>query len=715
MSELIEVWGGLECTVARIGDVFRDQVRETGHHRRLDDIDRIAGLGLRTLRYPLLWETVSPEDPEKADFAWHDERLDRLRQHGIRAIAGLCHHGSGPRYTQMLDPQWPELLARHARNVAERYPGIELYTPVNEPLTTARFSGLYGHWYPHGRSYREFLSALVAECKATVLAMREIRKVNPKAQLVQTDDLGKSFSTPMLRYQADHENERRWLTFDLLCGMVDREHGWWDVLLKHGVPQADLELLLEADAAPDIIGINHYLTSERWLDENLSRYPGHHWGGNAWHRYADAEAVRMPIPHEDLGPAARLREVWERYRRPVAVTEVHHGCSRDEQLRWLMEVWNAARTVRAEGADIRAITVWSLFGTMDWNSLLTRQDGCYEPGIYDVRGKAPRATALAKAVKALATTGGFDHPVLDRPGWWRRDIRFYSPPKSSASIRAGNAPRRILLTGADGALGRAFARIAHFRGLDLVALSHADLGGGNPDRIRRAVDHYRPWAVIDLSAHAQHPPARPADVIAAETWPLLAAAARSGAAFVALGSDQVFAGPFDKPRTESNLPDPSGAATLARAEAAVLAAHPDALVVRTGPLFGPWDNASFAWHALRDIAAGRDLSLRSEMVSPAYVPDLVHEVLNLLVDGETGVWHLANGGAVTWRGFAAMLAEAAGLASPEAPKHDESPALNRALATERGILMPTLESAVGRFVRECEMSWAPGGAQEAAE
>ena len=62
----------------------------------------------------------------------------------------------------------------------------ELYTPVNEPLTTARFSALYGHWYPHARDNLAFASALINELRATVLAMREIRAVNPCAQLLQT-------------------------------------------------------------------------------------------------------------------------------------------------------------------------------------------------------------------------------------------------------------------------------------------------------------------------------------------------------------------------------------------------------------------------------------------------------------------------------------------------------------------------------------------------
>jgi dTDP-4-dehydrorhamnose reductase len=104
--------------------------------------------------------------------------------------------------------------------VAARYPWLEYYTPVNEPCTTARFAGLYGVWYPHGRDDRTFIQALLIQCRATVLSMRAIRAVNPNARLVQTDDLGKTYSTPELAKVAEFYNERRWLAWDLLCGMI---------------------------------------------------------------------------------------------------------------------------------------------------------------------------------------------------------------------------------------------------------------------------------------------------------------------------------------------------------------------------------------------------------------------------------------------------------------------------------------------------------------
>lgn len=421
-----ELWGGIECSVVRVGEDWRDQVRETGHIGRPDDLDRIAGLGITTLRHPLLWEHVAPDRPDERDWRWYDERLARLRDLGMRPILGLVHHGSGPAYTSLDDPAFPEKLAEHARAAARRYPWVQDWTPVNEPVTTARFSGLYGHWYPHRADFPSFCRMLVNQCRGVVLAMRAIRETIPHARLVQTEDMGISYSTPRLRAQAAHENERRWISFDLLCGRVTPEHPWWKVLQDAGVGRDELEAFRPADAAPDVLGINHYLTSERFLDERTGRYPAHFAGGNGRVRYADVEAVRLEPPPGPLGPAARLREVWERYRRPVAVTEAHHGCpDMAECTRWLAQIWHEAAALRDEGADIRAVTVWALFGSVDWRSLLRRRDGAYEPGPFDVRHGTPRRTALADLAEHLARTGALRPDDLARPGWWQRPERVY--------------------------------------------------------------------------------------------------------------------------------------------------------------------------------------------------------------------------------------------------------------------------------------------------
>lgn len=494
----LEMWGGVECTVARIGDRFRNQVVETGHHARFDDIDRIAALGVRTLRYPILWETIAPDDPERRDWRWHDARLARLKALGIRVIAGLLHHGSGPRYTSLLDPAIPRLLAAHAAHTARRYPWIELFTPINEPLTTARLSCLYGHWYPHARDEHSFLRALVNQCEATRLAMDAVREITPSARLVQTEDIGKVFSTPRLSYQADFENARRWLSLDLLCGLIGREHLLYPFLLAHGIDSAELDRWGRHPCPPDIIGVNHYLTSERYLHPHTGAFPAQFSGGNGRERYADVEAVRMSVPQGQLGPAARLNDVWARYRLPMVVTEVHHGCTRDEQLRWLMEVWNAAEQVQRGGADVRAVTVWSMFGAVDWNSLLTRDNGCYEPGAFDVRDSPPRLTAIGQAVRSLARAGRFSHPVIaDSPGWWRRPERLYRAPSRQTDEPRADSRRPVLVIGGDEQWRQASDNAARARGLAMVVLGSDGERVDDPAHLSSLLDRLHPWAMID--------------------------------------------------------------------------------------------------------------------------------------------------------------------------------------------------------------------------
>ena len=119
----LQLWAGPECTIVRLGDRDRDQAGETGHHLRERDIDLIAGLGIRTVRYPILWESVAPDRPDALDFGWTDRRIAALTERGIEVIGGLLHHGSGPFYTDLLDPDFPAKLADYAARVAERYPG----------------------------------------------------------------------------------------------------------------------------------------------------------------------------------------------------------------------------------------------------------------------------------------------------------------------------------------------------------------------------------------------------------------------------------------------------------------------------------------------------------------------------------------------------------------------------------------------------------------
>lgn len=713
----IELWGGHECTVNRVHNRFFDQTIRTGHQDRFDDLERFAGLGLKALRYPVLWERISPSTPAEADWRWTDERLAEIRRLGMRPIAGLLHHGSGPAYTHLLDDGFATGLARHAAAAAARYPWIEEWTPVNEPLTTARFSALYGLWYPHARDETAFFTALLNQIDATRLSMKAIRAVNPAAKLVQTEDLGFVFSTPPLAYQADYDNARRWLTWDLLTGRLEAD-GLMMRRMEHLGLGDRVRAILDDPCPPDVIGVNHYLSSERLLDHRIERYPRHAWGGNGRDAYADVEAVRAVAPGP-LGFERLLEEAHRRYDLPLAVTECHNGCTRDEQMRWLAECWSGAEALRRRGVPVQAVTVWSLLGSVDWSRLLTVDDGHYEVGVFDIRGGKVRETAMADLCRDLAAERSPSHPAAHGPGWWSRDIRYEYEPVRVAPRPTPNRrwrprpadPRPLLIAGATGTLGRHLARSCEHRGLAYVLTDRRELDLGAADSIRDALDEIAPWAVINAAgwvrvdeAETQASACMEANARGVER--LVEQCDARDLPVVGFSSDLVFDGRKGAPYREDDAPHPLSVYgwSKAAAETALRQAR-RGLAIRTAAFFSPHDRFNFAHAAVEALSRGQAFAAAADLViSPTHTGDLAEATLDLLIDGETGVRHLASDGEATWAAFARMLARALDL-DPELVEDRDWRSLGWAaerptyavLASERPGLMPALDAAVSRY------------------
>ena len=708
---LLSLWGGAECTINRVGERYQDQIALSGHQERPDDLNRFASLGLKALRYPLLWESFAhAQDPQRL-WAWHDERLFRLRDLQIEPILGLVHHGSGPRATNLLAPDFADRLAEHAAAAARRYPWVQGWTPVNEPLTTARFSALYGHWYPHARDEGAFWLALFNQVDGIRAAMATIRAINPAARLIQTEDLGYTASTPERAPQAEFDNLRRWASWDTLCGKLTDEHSLWARLAGMGF-EGRLQEYARQPCPPDILGLNHYLTSDRYLDHRLERYPASTHGHSPIGPLADIEAVRV-VGHSP-GLEGALRACWDRYSISMAITEVHNGCTREEQMRWLDEAWRTAARLRAEGLQIEAVTVWSLLGAFDWDSLLTREAGHYESGVFDVRGCSARETALVPMIRTLAAGRVPSHPVLATSGWWRNHERLLAP-----SIAAGSKPLAgpLLIAGATGTLGQAFAGACRLRGIVHVLTGRETLDLHDPASMGLVLDDLRPWAVINCAGWVRVDDAEKniADCLAVNyvgSINLAEACRHRNIHYTCFSSDLVFNGRLERPYVESDATAPLSIYGLskARADHALLAAGSRALIVRTASFFSPFDEHNFAAHLVAALRAEQTFQAVGDCVtSPTYVPDLVRATLDLIIDDETGLWHLVSDGALSWSDFAIEIGTALKLRTElidVQPVTAMGWAARRphhaAISSERGLIMPTLTSAIERFSLEIE-------------
>ena len=105
----------------------------------------------RGSRHPLpALRSADPHAPSSAptsyDWEFADLTFADLKRRGITPIVDLCHFGVPDWIGNFQNPDFPELFADYAGAFAERYPWIQLYTPVNEMFICAIFSAKYGWW-----------------------------------------------------------------------------------------------------------------------------------------------------------------------------------------------------------------------------------------------------------------------------------------------------------------------------------------------------------------------------------------------------------------------------------------------------------------------------------------------------------------------------------------------------------------------------------------
>mgnify|MGYP000659778275 CR=1 FL=1 len=178
-------------------------------------------------------------------------------------------------------------------------------------------------------------------------------------------------------------------------------------------------------------------------------------------------------------------------------------------------------------------------------------------------------------------------------------------------------------------------------------------------------------------------------------------------------SDLVFNAAITQPYVETDAISPLNVygCSKALAEKGVLQACPTSLVIRTSGFLSPWDEYNFVTIALRQLSAGEEfLAAQDIIVSPTYVPDLVNASLDLLIDGETGLWHLANKCEISWANLTRLVAKTPGvsvkniIALPTQQLGFIAPSRTYSvLNSSRGELMPGLEDALSRYCDECQI------------
>ncbi|WP_235577399.1 family 1 glycosylhydrolase [Rathayibacter sp. Leaf294] len=375
---------GIEDTFVpqtRPGERPIDEYELTQHYEQYEtDLLLASGVGAEFVRWGVPWHRVAAERG-RWDWSWVDGVMGRFAELGLRPVIDLLHYGT-PLWLEgeFAHPDYSDHVTEYAQRFAERYGDIATdYTPVNEPVIHALFSGEYGYWPPYLSGATGMARIASALAQGFVKTQRAIAStLGARATFVHVD-AGVRYSgavtAPEHRETVARLRDQVFLVEDLVTGRVGAGHPLLPHLERGGVDDALLDWFGSHAVHPDVMGVNYYpLHSTEVFEAGV-----HHSGG-----FAD------PRPYEDAG-AEGLKDVlrtWaRRYGAPVMLTETCVTGSVAERIRWLDESVAALGELRAEGTEVVGYTWWPLFDMYEWtwrHSSAPRADHLLTMGLHDL-------------------------------------------------------------------------------------------------------------------------------------------------------------------------------------------------------------------------------------------------------------------------------------------------------------------------------------------
>ncbi|HVF30015.1 MAG TPA: dTDP-4-dehydrorhamnose reductase [Pyrinomonadaceae bacterium] len=279
---------------------------------------------------------------------------------------------------------------------------------------------------------------------------------------------------------------------------------------------------------------------------------------------------------------------------------------------------------------------------------------------------------------------------------------------------------KILITGANGMVARAVAGNCREIGDDVVALTRQDLDIADRDAVIRSFETHGPDAVLNCAAYtdvdgaeANPEASRAANTTGVEN--LAIAAKQTGARVITISTDYVFDGASGGFYTEDDEPNPQGvyAVTKRDGELAAMRANPDAVVVRSGWIYGNGGtNFLSVMHQL--LGEGKRIkAIEDAYGTPTFALDLAKRIRELADHSEVGVFHVTNSGdGTSYLGFAEKVCEIGGF-DPDLIERVSNDTLSRPaprpvsskLASVRGLPeLPDWEDALRRFLVDVQTS-----------
>jgi beta-glucosidase len=408
------------------GDVACDH-----YHRRTEDLDLMATLGIPAYRFSIAWPRVLPEigQPNQVGLAFYDRLVDGLLERDITPLLTLYHwdlpqtiQDSGGWVSRSTVDRFVELAQLVGRLLGDR---VATMTTLNEPFCSAFLGYASGIHAPgltdnaaaltaahhlnlaHGRAVTALRAVIPAGNKLSItLNLAQVEPASDSAEdhaaTQHVEDIANNiFLEPILRGRYPTP----------LLEQTSHITDW------SFVQDGDLA---DISAPIDVLGINYYSpariagpadihheTDRRWVNDPATTTAG----PSPWPGTDRAFSVPQPGPYTAMGwpiaPEGLTRLLLDVHRGypevPLVVTE--NGCAYDdaigsdgvvhdhERIDYLREHLAAVHAAIAAGVDVRGYYLWSFMDNFEWAWGYSQRFGIVHVD-YDTLERTPKDSAL---------------------------------------------------------------------------------------------------------------------------------------------------------------------------------------------------------------------------------------------------------------------------------------------------------------------------------
>lgn len=320
---------GFECSTHRLKNGRRlDLVASTAHDRfAREDYRALHTFGIRTVREGLRWHLIESV-PGRYDFSTFQTILDAAQQTGTELITDLFHFG-WPDHIDIFRPEFVSSFAEFSHAFARmlRRQGVAapFIAPMNEMSFVAWGGGDVEYINPFQRGRgpelkRQLVRAAAAATAALWSELPDARMAAPEPVI----HIAGNPDIPGDEQEAERYRCSQFEAWDMLSGRLHPELG--------GRP----EYL-------DIIGVNYY-DRNQWVHNGVTLLPG--------------DAQYRPF-HQIL------LEVWQRYGRPIFVSET--GTENEARANWFAYICDEVRFAMERGVPMHGICLYPILNHPGWD------------------------------------------------------------------------------------------------------------------------------------------------------------------------------------------------------------------------------------------------------------------------------------------------------------------------------------------------------------